>query len=819
MGTITGKKPPLWEGVPKSLKRDQRWGVTTPKPGKLRKAPHRRHPKSGNLVATGCLSQKEWMSGRDAKNLLRDNPDAWTAGFFLRPGECCVDIDNGNDALARELMAAGMVTEESVGGGGFHCTGLVSEKPVLWTKRDGIEVFAPRANAEGKITGGRFIITTGRLLDGSPRELAMVDHRKVAEILYKHTSGEEEREDKQTPGDEDPGPEPYALQPKPGTTECASRPPAKAPSRDAPKPGTIAVETVKHWLTFINADPYPAWLTVGMAMHSWGHPEAYALWCHWSASSSKYDEKDQLATWRSFKRGGGITIRSVRYLAQRGEMPIGTDATKETFSYKEVSERIEARWPRQFLWSSIGIRYVWTGAIFAEDTLNVGFERAVAVVEEYRERADKLQDRAESMPRQNEDGLANHDRNDLERAAKAMRNLHARYASKRGYSSILDTLDTSREVRCKETDLDKDAYLIATPGGVLDLRSNTWLAPDPARKITRSTAVPPGDPDPEADAEWEGYLTAFLPDPAEREFFRQFIGFGFTGYCVEKRALILVGKGDSGKSSILNAILNAAGDYGTGFSWAAFLPARGSGHEDRLASMRGRRIGVAHEVPPKTIDTERWKKWTAGDPDQVSAKGDKSFTMKPAVTFLASANQPPSIPPGDKEAWERLLLLNVTGKFSRSGVADAMLTDRIAAAIVRWALEGAVDWFKRWGKGKPIAIPPTVRNAVRSAHLAQNPCALWAEECCTFDPDSWASSTLLRTHFQEWSDTSVSEKRFGDAMRLLGLDQRSRVDPADGKQKRGWLGLEIRGNDGSKRINTGRPALENRPSQGQEGPQ
>ena len=75
---------------------------------------------------------------------------------------------------------------------------------------------------------------------------------------------------------------------------------------------------VKEALRYIPAEDYEIWLKVGMALHSTGEDDvAYSIWDAWSRTSEKYNEQDQIKTWRSFKgRENEITLGTLFHVAQ-----------------------------------------------------------------------------------------------------------------------------------------------------------------------------------------------------------------------------------------------------------------------------------------------------------------------------------------------------------------------------------------------------------------------------------------------------------------------------------------------------------------------
>ncbi len=72
-------------------------------------------------------------------------------------------------------------------------------------------------------------------------------------------------------------------------------------------------------LRYVDADPFENYVPIGMALHDHFGEAGLDLWRAWARTSSKFSEADLLARWRSFTRGGGITIAKLFHLAkQRG---------------------------------------------------------------------------------------------------------------------------------------------------------------------------------------------------------------------------------------------------------------------------------------------------------------------------------------------------------------------------------------------------------------------------------------------------------------------------------------------------------------------
>jgi len=107
------------------------------------------------------------------------------------------------------------------------------------------------------------------------------------------------------------------------------------------------VYRIRRALTVIPATDRDTWLRVGCALHWLSKAEgwdevAFAIWTEWSSTApgkEKYDEADQIATWKSFERGYNgqkITLGTLFHLAKaHGWRP------SAGFSARSVS----FRWP------------------------------------------------------------------------------------------------------------------------------------------------------------------------------------------------------------------------------------------------------------------------------------------------------------------------------------------------------------------------------------------------------------------------------------------------------------------------------------------
>lgn len=87
--------------------------------------------------------------------------------------------------------------------------------------------------------------------------------------------------------------------------------------------GYLPPETVselREALAFWDHDDYHEWIKAGQALHFTCAPDAFAVWEEFSSRSSKYDHREAVAKWGSFKQGNGsgksVTILTIFKTAQ-----------------------------------------------------------------------------------------------------------------------------------------------------------------------------------------------------------------------------------------------------------------------------------------------------------------------------------------------------------------------------------------------------------------------------------------------------------------------------------------------------------------------
>ena len=84
-----------------------------------------------------------------------------------------------------------------------------------------------------------------------------------------------------------------------------------------PSYAAFGIDQVWNALRHIPSDNRETWVRIGMSMKSEFGDSSLQLWLEWSRTSESFNEKDALATWKSIRPEGGITIATLFHEAKR----------------------------------------------------------------------------------------------------------------------------------------------------------------------------------------------------------------------------------------------------------------------------------------------------------------------------------------------------------------------------------------------------------------------------------------------------------------------------------------------------------------------
>lgn len=324
--------------------------------------------------------------------------------------------------------------------------------------------------------------------------------------------------------------------------------------------------------------------------------------------------------------------------------------------------------------------------------------------------------------------------------------------------------------------LDADSMTLNCPNGLLDLRNGELLRHTPADMVSK---VAGAEYRPGADrSTWERFLTEIFAGKADLiRFIQKAVGYSLTGDTREQCFFILYGEGANGKSTFLETLAYALGDYAGIASPETFLATKQPKNVgDDIAALKGRRL-VA------TSETGRGRKWDESRVKQLSG-GDtlicrklfcEFFSYKPTWKIWMATNHKPNFDANDQALFRRIRLIPFTVTFPPDK-QDRGLSERLKAeaeGILAWAVEGALLWQQ-----EGLESPEDVRMATEGYRHEQDSLGRFlAEECIQGDLDKILAKDF-KARYAEWcrenGENGVPTREVGQCLEKMGIERKKR---------------------------------------------
>lgn len=332
--------------------------------------------------------------------------------------------------------------------------------------------------------------------------------------------------------------------------------------------------------------------------------------------------------------------------------------------------------------------------------------------------------------------------------------------------AMLNQAKSLPEISIEDEWLDADPNRLATPGGVIDLRTGDLTAATPSQYVTRITAVP-YEPD-TACPDWMAFLDWFTgSDPDLIDYFQLVAGSALIGSNQIQAAYWLHGEGSTGKSTFCNTLRNVLGDYAATAQTdlLAFRPASNSGHTDSLAYLAGARYVLIPEIPKGwRLNESLFKQLTGGDAVQASFKGKPTFEFVPKFTMVMYGNERPNIQDSSSGTWRRLKLVETRVHVPKGQQVHNywdVLVDKEGPGILAWMVKGAM----RLLAGDRMEDPATIVEAVARFRDSQDDVKSFVLDSLDFGSAKRISNRDLWTLHQRWVEAGGSPLA-RDAQRL-----------------------------------------------------
>lgn len=261
--------------------------------------------------------------------------------------------------------------------------------------------------------------------------------------------------------------------------------------------------------------------------------------------------------------------------------------------------------------------------------------------------------------------------------------------------------------------------------------------------------------DPEAKCPiWERCLEDWLPGgEEEKEFLQQFFGYILMPHARYKRAIILYGLRDTGKSQICNVAKALAG----GNRFTSSITPDEMDDPRKLAPIKGKALNMVADLPKNTVlaDGGFKKLVSTGDAIQIDQKFTRAETYTPTAKHMFATNTLPVITDVTDAVFRRIVILHFTNQIPKEE-QDTLLDVKLMSemeGILRWAVEGARKLYSNHGQWPSVKSSEEI---IGTYKINQNKLYFYLRESGLIleDEKSHVSTEDLRKSMNQFFDSN-----------------------------------------------------------------
>lgn len=341
-----------------------------------------------------------------------------------------------------------------------------------------------------------------------------------------------------------------------------------------------------------------------------------------------------------------------------------------------------------------------------------------------------------------------------------------------GLEGMLRIAASLKPMAISADQLDQDGMLFNTPNGTIDLRTGEKRPHNPADLITKVAGC---DLDTAATGEaFNRFITEILPNDKEnnvRGFTQRVFGYSMLGLVREHVLPIFTGTGSNGKSTLLEVMGKAFGDYAINAE-PELLVARGEAHPTGLADLKGARLAVCSETDEgKRLAAATMKRLCGGEHLRARKMRKDFFEFAPSHTLILATNHKPKVSGDDPAVWRRIRV--VPFDFVAAN-PDVKLPERLAEelpAVLAWAYQGYLDY-----DSSGLTPPRAVTERTDKYHTESDPLGRFIHEVCVIGEHVHIGARDIYAQWAKWCDGGGeepgSEVLFAESMGKRGYEKK-----------------------------------------------
>jgi|Wag4MinimDraft_12_1082652.scaffolds.fasta_scaffold00163_14 putative DNA primase/helicase len=300
---------------------------------------------------------------------------------------------------------------------------------------------------------------------------------------------------------------------------------------------------------------------------------------------------------------------------------------------------------------------------------------------------------------------------------------------------------------------------------------------------------------------WKKALKEWIDDEDTRLFLQEYVGYLISTYSCAHKFVIFLGEGANGKSVFLNTVQALLGEYVENFELSRFV----NKNEKRWTShaIEGKLANISADIDPVIINSSQLiKKLAAGDPVSAEIKGGISYSYKPVIKLLFSANRLPKTKDATLGFYRRLEIVEFPNQFSpyMEGY-DPQLTEKLKAelpGIARWAIKGLIRFLDQ---NKQFTISKSMKSS-KLKYMEKNEVIklfIKGNVDVTDKKEDYIINNKLHKLYSDWAeDYGITPVSLNALTRYIekediGLNEDgTTVKPINGESKRCYIGVKLK---------------------------
>lgn len=267
------------------------------------------------------------------------------------------------------------------------------------------------------------------------------------------------------------------------------------------------------------------------------------------------------------------------------------------------------------------------------------------------------------------------------------------------------------------------------------------------------------------------------PDCLEKQMaLQEFFGYALLTHALYKKACVLYGDPDTGKSAVITVLTELVGSDQT-----CSIDIESMDDPRLIAPIKGKSLNTVADLTSKSVFADGGFKRlvSSGDRVMLDPKYGQPFLYQPHCVHLMATNSLPRITDETEATYSRLLLLrfnNRIAKADQNPMLERKLINDEMPGILRWAIHGAARLVGNRGMFTRI---PEAEELIADYRAEQNPAIEFIAAHMVDSPGSALPFDEFAKAFTDWySNPRLFRGTIGKWVRAAGVTIERRRDEA-----------------------------------------